>query len=165
MAGRYEFRDVAPIRNVKNLDADVVGELIEALPSDDKPGALVQAAASRSHPLHGSFDWNDKTAGHSWRLHQASQIIRCLAWIDDRPGSLPVPAFVSVKTDDGQQYYTPPQIVSSRDLQLRMMSTARDDLIAWTRRYAALKSFSDRIEREIARMDDAIKRATNDVAA
>ena len=163
MAGRYEFKEVAPIKNVKNLDANMVGELIDALPSDDKPGALVREARNRSHPLHGSFDWNNETAGESWRLHQASQIIRCISWIDDAPGSLPVPAFVSVKTGDGTQYYSPRQIVGSRDLQLRMMTTARDDLIAWTRRYSALKSFSTRIEQEIARMDAAIQRAASSV--
>lgn len=37
--------------------------------------ALVEAARDRKHPLHGDFDWNDKSAAHKQRIEKAREII------------------------------------------------------------------------------------------
>lgn len=40
-----------------------------------RPEDVVEAARDKKHPLHSRFDWNDKIAGHKWRLQQARQLI------------------------------------------------------------------------------------------
>lgn len=37
---------------------------------------VVEAAAPTSHPLHNRFEWDDSVAGHKYRLHQATELIR-----------------------------------------------------------------------------------------
>lgn len=40
------------------------------------PELIVEAARPKTHPLHGRFEWNDKIAGHEYRLIQAAEMIR-----------------------------------------------------------------------------------------
>jgi hypothetical protein len=37
---------------------------------------VVATAKPSSHPLHDRFEWNDRIAGHKYRLVQASELIR-----------------------------------------------------------------------------------------
>jgi hypothetical protein len=160
---RYVFREVLPIRGAKNLDADRVGAIIEALPGDDKPGSLVREARAPSHYLHGCFDWNDRTAAEAHRLATARQVIRCVMLVDDeKPTAPPVPAFVSIsvgKDGGDRQYFTPPQITDNAALQLRLMRGARNDLLAWLRRYEALRSISPLVAVVVERLDAEIAAA------
>lgn len=39
------------------------------------PDVLLAAAKSKSYPLHGDFIWDDKIAGHKYRVEQAREII------------------------------------------------------------------------------------------
>jgi hypothetical protein len=39
------------------------------------PRLVLDTARDPEHPLHPRFDWNDKTAGEAWRLHQARRLI------------------------------------------------------------------------------------------
>lgn len=163
----YVFREILPIKNAKNLDADRVGEIVAALPKGEENETLVKEAKASSHYLHGSFDWNNATAGHSWRLQQARAIIRCVEWVpDDKPSAPPVPAFVSITTGSSggsRQRFTPLEIFDSEALQLRLMRSARTDLIAWLNRYRTLRSISPLIETAVERIDAQIAAAVAEV--
>jgi len=39
------------------------------------PTIVVDEAKNSAHPLHGHFEWNDKVAGHRFRLNQARSMI------------------------------------------------------------------------------------------
>lgn len=39
------------------------------------PARVVEVAASKNHPLHNRFEWDDRKAGHEWRVHQARHLI------------------------------------------------------------------------------------------
>ena len=49
---------------------------LERRHGDVDPRVLVTEASSESHPLHDRFEWDDARASESWRLEQASAIIR-----------------------------------------------------------------------------------------
>jgi hypothetical protein len=55
-----------------------VKRAIEALERSGRvtPDEVVEAAKSKSSPLHSCFDWDDSVAGHKWRLEQARTLIR-----------------------------------------------------------------------------------------
>jgi hypothetical protein len=163
------FADVLPIKNVKQLDPEIVGGIVEALPGegDGKAEELVKAARQRRHYLHGSFEWNDQQAAHQHRLEQARKIIRCLWWVE-KPGAEPVRGFASITTgaDGGaREYFSYTEIITNASLQRRMMETAKNDLVAWIKRYRNLKKAAPMIESAITTLDAEIKRQANDLAA
>lgn len=41
--------------------------------------AIVDDATDPSSPLHDKFDWNDRTAAHAYRVHQARAIIQSVS--------------------------------------------------------------------------------------
>lgn len=47
---------------------------------------LVMDATSERHPWHGRFTWDDKVAGHRWRIEEARQMIRAVTYtiVEDR---------------------------------------------------------------------------------
>lgn len=162
----YEFREPLTVKDAKNLEADKVGAVIEALPGDDKPGALVREAKASRHYLHNCFDWNDRTAAHAHRLQTARGIIRCVVLIEDaNPEALPIPAFVSIstgKSGGAREYFSTPSIVDNAQLQLRLMRDARTDLMSWLKRYTALRSVSPLVEVAVKRLDAQITAAVAD---
>lgn len=51
-------------------------EAIEAARGQLIPEDVVEEATSRTSPLHGYFEWNNRVAGHEYRLIQARDLIR-----------------------------------------------------------------------------------------
>jgi hypothetical protein len=60
---------------------------------------LVDAARSKTHPLHNDFDWNDKTAAHEHRLDVARGILASVRLIITR-GKLQIPCVAYVRDPD-----------------------------------------------------------------
>jgi hypothetical protein len=66
---------------------------------------VVKAATPKSHPLHHRFEWDNRVAGHAYRVHQAAELIRSVrieVVIDDAPEH--VRAYVSVPRPTGRAY-------------------------------------------------------------
>lgn len=65
-----------------DIEPEIVGKEIEKISSqhDGKitPKLTVEEAKDPDNPLHKLFDWNNKTAGHKWRLQQARNLIGSL---------------------------------------------------------------------------------------
>ena len=77
------------------------------------PGILVAEAEDRKSPLHGEFDWNNKTAGHAWRLHQAGVLIRLHKQVFVGRDELEqkIRSWHSVRTQTGRTYRPIEEIV------------------------------------------------------
>lgn len=60
---------------------------------------MVIAARNKTHPLHGDFDWNDKTAAHEYRLDVARGIIASVRTIVTH-GKLQIPCVGYVRDPD-----------------------------------------------------------------
>ncbi len=75
------------------------------------PQLVVELAKEKTHPLHSSFDWNDKSAGEKYRIEQANALIRKVK-IVFKPGtekSAPqrIRAFVAPQAEDKPNEYMP----------------------------------------------------------
>lgn len=56
---------------------DAIRERLELLANTGPltPQAVVDDARKKTSPLHNEFEWDDKKAGHHWRLQQARRLI------------------------------------------------------------------------------------------
>lgn len=56
---------------------------------------VVESARPKDSPLHGEFEWNDKKAGHAYRLNQARTLIRAVVLVEKRDDKeIKVPVWV-----------------------------------------------------------------------
>ena len=99
---------------------------------DLTPDAVVKSAKDPRSPLHGAFEWNDKVAGHKYRLQQARALIRDVhttVVVHGRRVVVPTYAHDPARTEQG--YKAVAKIKSSREL-------ARDALDAEVQRILGL---------------------------
>lgn len=86
------------------------------------PLVVIKAAKPKDSVLHNQFEWDNKKAGDSWRLHQARQLIRKLTVIvDDKPQH----AFYHIgKADieEDNRYMRTEAVVANIDLYERALS-------------------------------------------
>jgi len=119
--------------------SDVVRSALEEVIEKDgtlTSEAVLKAATPVSSPLHGYFEWDDSIAGHRWRIHQASSLIRIYVDSDETRMLLAVPAHA------GQQpgtFYRRERVLTEPDLRARFVEDALGELAAWRRRFADLK--------------------------
>lgn len=145
MAIRYVFREDEPraFQGGDKADPQKIGEALATI-SDRSgghlvPNAVVEAARDRKSPLHRHFEWDDAIAAEKHRLHQARSMIRCINVIDTRTESGVIRAFVSIHDKGGVSYRTMEEVLSSADLQAKILAAAERDLLAFESRYKALE--------------------------
>lgn len=153
---RYSFREEVPLalKGAKGADAQVIGEALEAIADQNDghvtPAAVVAAARAKGSPLHQFFEWDNRKAADAWRLDQARSLIRVVA-VEPTPDAEPVRAFLSVNTGK-THYHHVREVLTSRDLQLRVLQQAERDLDAWQKRYASLEDVCELVTRARERM-------------
>jgi hypothetical protein len=84
-----------------------------------KPTSLIEMAKPKSSPVHDAFEWDNKKAGHEFRLMQARKWIRKVEIIiEDRPEQfVHVPRIIrddveEVVFNSSEGYYKPISIVA-----------------------------------------------------
>lgn len=156
-------------RNARTLmerpDAEVALEEITRISKENgghaTAEAVVESSRPKGSPLHKCFDWNNRSASHKWRCHQAREIMNSIELVileedpeDSDAGDAPAaPAFVSIERYDpeGSPGYRPITVVlNDSGLREKMVQQAWRDLQTWRRRYEHLNEF--------ASIHDAIKR-------
>jgi hypothetical protein len=80
--------------------AAALGEIAQGRPLT--PDAVVEVATDPDHVLHDSFEWDDTTAGNSYRVSQARRLIRGVKILT--PKGQKTSRFVSVKVGAQRQY-------------------------------------------------------------
>lgn len=59
------------------------------------PDVVVREARNPKSDLHDQFEWNDKKAGHQWRLEQARRLIVSICYVESETAeSQAVPCYV-----------------------------------------------------------------------
>ena len=133
-------------------DPQKVGETLESLRVRSggqlTPEDVVVEAAKRRSVLHRYFEWDDAEAARQYRLSQARYLIRAVVVCpaQDEPPFEPVRAFVCVGGIDKEQPKSFTHVCQAmRDERLReqVLERARDELVAWRKRYADLKAFAE----------------------
>jgi len=135
---QYVFKDVVPLRGAKSLEAQKVGEIIEALEGDDKPTLLWQAARSPEHHLHGCYEWDERKAAEAHWRDTSLSIIRCV-YTTSGSNKEAQPAFISISNGGARDLYRVEQIAGNLELQLQVMRSAHRELESFQKRYRQLE--------------------------
>lgn len=135
---KYVFKeDFLAIKNAAGADPQKVGEALAAVAKKNggelRPDAVVEAAQSRRSPLHRHFEWDDAVCGILHRREQARELIRVIRVVEGRQA--PRRAFLSVSTSAGTAYHPLAAVLSSVDLQMRVLDQAMRDVEALEKRY------------------------------
>jgi hypothetical protein len=142
---KYKWRN----QGVSGVRAHTVGKeltrLIEKSGGEIQPVAVVNAAKSKTSPLHPCFDWNDKSAAEKYRQDQARYLLRQIVVVqdsDDRAEPVMVRAFVSVPGEREGLIYTTVQRAAQSDSKWDyVVQTAHEELLAWRNKYKTLTEF------------------------
>ncbi len=124
--------------------------------------SVVKDAAAPSSPLHGFFEWDDKVAGHRYRLDQARELIRSVR-IEVEVDSRVIPTIKYVRDQTQEQGYV--EVTSLRtdnDLARETMRAELSRVISLLERargIAAVLGFAKEFDALLARASSLQKRA------
>jgi hypothetical protein len=114
------------------------------------PRLVVDVATDDAHPLHGAFEWDDRVAGHKYRVVQARELIRTAKMVTKEPTETEpgqsARAFLSVPTPESSHSYVPTDIVGQDPLLRRMaLQQMEHEWKALMRRYRTIQEFWDMV--------------------
>lgn len=125
--------------------AEVFGPLLEKMSDGGKKAlsaeVILEAAKSKSSPLHDYFEWDDTEAAHQWRLHKARILINHIEIEILNDGSpIIVRQYAHVTQDelipvDQQGYLNIETVMSDKFLRDRTIRIALEEAEIWMRRY------------------------------
>jgi hypothetical protein len=129
------------------VDPQVAGEELDRIRGHNSgelsPEAVVQAAKEKKSPLHSVFEWDDKKAGHEFRLQQACVLIRSVV-VTITPvegGEKSEPMQVSVKREPRGGGTATAQIIPQEELHRRKVDRGWSALEEWRSEYGSLPEF------------------------
>jgi hypothetical protein len=135
-----------------NGDPEKVADELQKLAKNKKDGFqaedVLQAAQPAGSPLHGEFEWDERTAAHEFRLHQA----RTLAG-----------AFILVEVRDGEEVETGPRafvfaegayrsiqnVAVSEPQSAEVLQQYLDEAQSWRERYERVRKYLKPRDRRI----------------
>jgi hypothetical protein len=142
---KYIFKEdeVPAFKNRDKANPQAVGEALAQITEKSKghltPKAVVGAARDAGSILHQHFEWDNSVAAEKYRLDQARSLIRAIHVADIMVDDKPARAFLSIADKGGTTYRTVDEVLSSQDLQQRVLEQAHRDLIAFETRYRSLE--------------------------
>lgn len=141
----YQWKNSAVL--VRDLDPQIVGERIEKIAGSVQEVTredLLADAKNPKSPLHDAFEWDDKIAGHQFRLQQAGYILRALVVVKDegKAQEKTVRAFVNVREDKKPIYVGQARVLTEEDLRLQVVGKGVKELLAWCDKYEDLAELS-----------------------
>lgn len=147
---RFKGRYIPPA--VKSVGAQAIGEAIRAATEGREVNKqkLLEQAKDPNHPLHKCLEWNDKKAGHEYRLYQIRNIVNCVTVeIEGRT----ITAFPDVRLSKEDTDSTSPipsrianitieEVLSDPDLRRRKANMILNQLIRLRREHQAFTELS-----------------------
>lgn len=138
--------------SVHPTDPAVAAEALQKL-KDQKGGKieaadLVQAAKSKSHPLHAEFEWSDTKAAQEYRLHQARGVINSLQVVRvERPlepvRKFQVVSLASSRPDEPKRVYRDIEdILKDPNQRAELLQRALSELLAVRKKYHGLQELA-----------------------
>lgn len=119
------------------------------------PALVVAAATPEASPLHHRFEWDDKAAGHQYRLVQARELIRSVTVVyrETAEGEeVRTRAFVTTyqadQADSGG-YVPTEQAMADPLIAALVLRAFERDLAALRRSYSHLSEYRDLIQRQL----------------
>ena len=121
-----------------------------------RPKDVVEAAKDEGSPLHEHFEWDDKLAGHQYRLGQARKLIVRYEIVIDESA---FPSRVSLLKDrvtPGGGYRQIEDVLNNEDLKRELILTATKDFEAWKNRYESILYL---ISEKVKELEDSLRAA------
>jgi hypothetical protein len=107
---------------------------------------VLERARSPNSSLHSAFEWNDGEAAERWRLHQASQCIRCVVTFMPRPDGALVPVRLYASDPRQKGYRATAEILSVEEDATQLLAEMRRDVLRTVSRYRRFASLAPRID-------------------
>lgn len=145
--------------NIKNTVLTELETLCQENGGILRPVDIVNRAKPADSPLHDCFEWNDRVAGHEYRLWQAREMIRYTVTIIE-PGNKSMRVFVSLQDDrkqNGGGYRVLLDVMKSPVLREKLLQEALAELQVFQKKYRDLE--------ELVPVFKAAKRVRRGVAA
>lgn len=98
---------------------------------------LVAEAARKSHPLHDRFEWDDRIAGHRYRVAQAERLIRSVEVLLEDPAesrAVNVREWIAVDRD-GSGYRPTLDVFADAGASAAVLEAARREFAMFRHRY------------------------------
>ena len=130
---------------------EVYNELLQIQQSKGylTPQMIVESAMDETSPLHGQFDWDDESASYKYRLWQARSLVNKYRIVIQGKD---VEAFHSVRVliEDKEQnvYMHTPKILSDKDMQQQILTTALQELNYWQDKYQTIQELTGVINKK-----------------
>lgn len=108
-------------------------------------GNVAAAARKRTSPLHDWFTWQNDAAADQWRLYEARNMLRGIAFVVEEGEEVPEPLrfFVALRVErDGEEdteYLPMPVVHAEPDLEAQALRIAAKELAAYREKYGRLK--------------------------
>lgn len=152
MSGSYEWR----VGKVVPVDAEVAGAALEEMAEEHEfltARIVVDESTPAQAPLHPAFEWDDARAADSWRLEQASYILRSLVVVsvqDDGTKSSER-RFLHVPTETVENdvkvvrmgYVPSEQAMADAGMRRHVLETALAEYRSFRRKYQRLTELAD----------------------
>jgi hypothetical protein len=108
------------------------------------PEHVVNAARSKSSPLHSQFEWSDTKAAHQFRISQARALIRVYVTMFDAGGSKESRVYVSLTNDRaaGGGYRAMVDVLGDAGLREKLLDDALSDMLFFKKKYMALSELA-----------------------
>lgn len=110
---------------------------------------VVARAKSKRNPLHAEFEWDDKVAGHEYRLYLARNMMRAFVIVrDDLKTDRPQRVYEVVREKQEEKgrvkhvYKTVDDIMKDTDLRAELLGRALSELISIRNRYRDLQELA-----------------------
>ena len=148
----YRWKEGTRVKNLKaTVAAKRINQIRSKLRRDVRPQDILSDAADPKSPLHDAFDWDDSSAAHKWRLHQAGSIIVGIEVVekdgDGNDAYSPVRAFVRVHRENEKPGYMPiAEAMRDNVTRHQVLRIAKMEAKAWASRYRKYEEFSRVVE-------------------
>ncbi len=137
------------------IDAVEVAKFINMAGNVDAE-QIVSLASPKGSPIHKYFEWNDKIAGHAYRLTQARHLVLAIQ-ITDTQTNLSSRAFESVVIEGKRAYVSVQKIAQSPDLVEQVIENALRELRYWSEKHQKFKKFFGGIFDEIKKVEERLR--------
>lgn len=137
LTGTYEWLVGGPMGKAT---AQEIGEELEAVSKKHnfktQAGHVVEYAKDKKTSLHRMFEWDDKKAGHEYRLEQARHVIRHIMvnvklgeTPDKQPITISIRKYETIReTETINVYMDTLEVLTDEDLRIQIMRKVRSKI-------------------------------------
>jgi len=134
--------------------AQIYGEVLEEISKKNDgsitPQEVLKEAKKKENPLHDYFEWDNKKASESWRIHQARNLINSIEVVITYNGTKKEQKrYVNVRNNDFEDddetsrvYVVIEKAMSDPEMRKEVLQTAIREVEYWEYKYKEYKELS-----------------------